>query len=133
MSADESVLEASPDAMATRRAVLGDAYVDGATKHSDPLTKEFQAFMTNYCWGEIWGDNRLSRAQHSLVVMSVTASLGRLRELEIHALGALRNGLTPTELLAFIRQIAVYAGVPAAVSALPVLRAAIAQFERTEE
>lgn len=122
----------SPEALEVRRAVLGDAYVDSSTEPVDPLSQEFQAFVTNYCWGEIWTDERLSRDQRSLVVLAVTAALGRMREFEIHARGALRNGLTPDQLTAVLRQIAVYAGVPAAVSALPSVRSAISDFERGE-
>jgi 4-carboxymuconolactone decarboxylase len=129
MSVDHQ-FDLSPEALQVRREVLGDAYVDSNTSHDDELTREFQAFVTNYCWGEVWTDDRLSRAQHSLVVMAVTASLGRMREFDIHTRGALRNGLTPDQLTAVVRQIAVYAGVPAAVSALPILRSAIADFEK---
>ena len=122
----------SSDAMQVRREVLGDEYVDSSTEHGDPLTREFQAFVTNYCWGEIWTDDRLSRVEHSLVVMAVTAALGRMREFEIHVRGALRNGLTPDQLTGVLRQIAVYAGVPAAVSVLPSVRSAISDYERGE-
>ena len=87
--------------------------------------------MTTY-WGGIWTDGRLERAQHSLLVLGVTAALGKTREFEIHARGALRNGLTPDQLTAVIRQIAVYAGVPAAVSMLPSVRAAIEDHESTK-
>ncbi|HTQ82163.1 MAG TPA: carboxymuconolactone decarboxylase family protein, partial [Pseudolabrys sp.] len=40
---------------------------------------------------------------------------GRMHEFEAHFRGALRNGLTPRELAAVLRQIAVYCGFPAAV------------------
>lgn len=120
------------DAMEVRRAVLGGEYVDGATAHGDALTREFQTFMTDYCWGDIWTDDRLSRAEHSLIVLAVTAALGRTREFEIHARGALRNGITPDQLTAVVRQIAVYAGVPAAVSSLPGLRSAVSAYEEGE-
>lgn len=115
------------EGMKMRRAVLGSEYVDGATAHVDALTVEFQRFMTTYCWGEVWTDDRLSPADHSLLVLGVTAALGKAAEFKIHARGALRNGLTPEQLTAVVRQIAVYAGVPAAVSVLPGLRAAIAE------
>jgi len=36
------------------------------------------------------------------------ACLGRMHEFEAHFRGALRNGLTPKELAAILRQIAVY-------------------------
>jgi 4-carboxymuconolactone decarboxylase len=43
------------------------------------------------------------------------ACLGRMHEFEAHFRGALRNGLTPQELAAILRQVAVYCGFPAAV------------------
>jgi 4-carboxymuconolactone decarboxylase len=115
--------------MEIRREVLGSRYVDEASSHTDDLTVEFQRFMTTYCWGGIWNDDRLSREQHSLLVLGITAALGKTREFEIHARGALRNGLTPEQLTAAVRQIAVYAGVPAAVSMLEGARKAIAEHE----
>jgi alkylhydroperoxidase/carboxymuconolactone decarboxylase family protein YurZ len=132
MSAESTDFALPEEGMAIRRRVLGDAYVDSSTSHDDVLTREFQAFMTDYCWGQIWTDDRLSDAQHSLVVLAITAALGRMKEFEIHSRGALRNGMTPDQLTAVVRQIAVYAGVPAAVSALPALRSAIAAFEKGE-
>lgn len=109
-----------------RRAVLGEEYVENALSFQDDLTVEFQRFMTTYCWGEIWTDDRLEPLQHSLLVLGMTAALGKTREFEIHARGALRNGLDPDHLIAVIRQIAVYAGVPAAVALLESTRAVLA-------
>jgi 4-carboxymuconolactone decarboxylase len=43
------------------------------------------------------------------------ACLGRMHEFEAHFRGALRNGLTPKELSAILRQVAIYCGFPAAV------------------
>lgn len=120
------------EGMKVRREVLGAEYVDNATQHVDELTVEFQKFMTTYCWGGIWTDDRLERTQHSLLVLGITAALGKTREFEAHARGALRNGLTPDQLIAVVRQIMVYAGVPAAVSMLPSARAAIADYESTK-
>jgi 4-carboxymuconolactone decarboxylase len=131
MSAEPTADESLHDqGMQIRRAVLGSDYVDKATSHVDALTVEFQQFMTTYCWGEIWTDDRLARDQHSLIVLGITAALGKTKEFEAHSRGALRNGLTPDQLTAVLRQIAVYAGVPAAVSMLPSLRSAIAEHER---
>ena len=63
--------------MEIRREVLGASYVDAASSHTDALTVEFQRFMTTYCWGGIWNDDRLSRVQHSLLVLGITAALGK--------------------------------------------------------
>ncbi|MEW2508211.1 carboxymuconolactone decarboxylase family protein [Amycolatopsis sp. NPDC047767] len=116
--------------MKVRREVLGAEYVDNATTHVDDLTLEFQKFMTTYCWGGIWTDDRLERSQHSLLVLGITAALGKEREFQAHCRGALRNGITPDQLTAVMRQIAVYAGVPAAVSLQGAVRAAIAAYEQ---
>ncbi|MFI6344317.1 carboxymuconolactone decarboxylase family protein [Streptomyces sp. NPDC050560] len=130
MSADiESGKDLYEEGMRVRRRVLGTEYVDRATSHADELTVEFQKFMTTYCWGGVWTDDRLAPADHSLLVLGITAALGKTGEFEVHSRGALRNGVTPEQLTAVMRQIAVYAGVPAAVSMLPGVRKAIAEHE----
>lgn len=119
--------------MEVRRKVLGDAYVDGAMAADDSLTVAFQPFMTSYCWGEIWTDDTLPLRERSLLVLAITGSLGRMGEFEIHTRGALRNGVTTEQLLAVLKQITVYAGVPAGVSGLKVMRKVVAEFEREQE
>jgi 4-carboxymuconolactone decarboxylase len=113
--------------MKVRREVLGDGYVDRALERTDPQSAEFQEFVTTYCWGEVWTDNRLVRRERSLLVLGITAALGRMAEFEAHTHGALRNGVTPDELASVLKQIAVYAGVPAAVSASHVIRKVVAE------
>lgn len=110
------------DGTAVRREVLGAEYVARALGRTDPISQEFQPFMTQYCWGEIWTDDRLARRERSLLVLAMTAALGRMAEFEAHALGALRNGITFDELAAVLRQITVYCGVPAGVNAAAALR-----------
>lgn len=105
-----------------RRDVLGEEYVERALKNVDPLSAEFQQFITQYCWGEIWTDDRLSRRDHSLLTLAMTAALGKTKELEAHTRGALRNGITPDELAAVLRQITVYCGVPTGVGAVRAMR-----------
>ena len=78
MSAEATLDQALFDeGMKVRREVLGAEYVNNATQHVDELTVEFQKFMTTYCWGGIWTDERLERAQHSLLVLGITAALGK--------------------------------------------------------
>jgi 4-carboxymuconolactone decarboxylase len=101
--------------MAMRRKVLGDEYVDRAVANTDDFNKEFQAQLTEYCWGAVWGDDTLKPRDRSILNLGMIACLGRMHEFEAHFRGALRNGLTPKELAAILRQIAVYCGFPAAV------------------
>ena len=108
--------------LTVRRQVLGQKYVDAALRRDGELDAEFQRFVTEYCWDAIWTDDRLTRRERSLIVLAVTAALGRDAEFRIHLAGALKNGIAPPELLAAIKQISVYAGIPAGVSAMHSLR-----------
>jgi 3-oxoadipate enol-lactonase/4-carboxymuconolactone decarboxylase len=49
-----------------------------------------------------------------MIVLSITLALGREEEFKLHLKPALRNGVTPAELRALLKQAAIYAGVPAA-------------------
>ena len=101
--------------MAQRRKVLGDAYVDRATKSADDFNRDFQRIVTQYCWGEAWGDETLTPRERSILNLGMIAALGKMHEFETHTRGALNNGLTPDEIRAVLTQIAVYCGIPVGV------------------
>jgi 4-carboxymuconolactone decarboxylase len=109
-------------AMAVRRQVLGDAYVDKATANIDDFNRDFQRIVTEYCWGEVWTRQVLSNKQRSLNNLCIIAALNRAAEFEIHVRGALRNGCTPAEIRDTLIQVAVYAGIPAGVEAFRIAR-----------
>jgi 4-carboxymuconolactone decarboxylase len=100
--------------MTVRREVLGDEYVDRATKNATDLTREFQDLITRYAWGEIWARPGLDRRTRSCITIAMTVALNRPDELAIHLRGALRNGVTVDELREVLLQTAVYCGIPAA-------------------
>jgi 4-carboxymuconolactone decarboxylase len=112
--------------MQMRRKVLGDEYVDRAVANTDDFNRDFQALLTEYCWGAVWGDDALKPRERSILNLGMIACLGRMHEFEAHFRGALRNGLTPKELSAILRQIAVYCGFPAAVDAHRVAKQVLA-------
>lgn len=98
-----------------RRQVLGEAYVDSAMARASDFSREFQTFITEYCWGAAWGDETLDARTRSIVNVAMIAALNRMHEWELHFRGALRNGLTLDELRALITQITIYCGVPVGV------------------
>src|SRR6185312_10992336 len=53
--------------LAIRKAVLGKEYVEKSLAGADDFTRPMQQFVTQYCWGEIWGNTTLSRRDRSLV------------------------------------------------------------------
>jgi 4-carboxymuconolactone decarboxylase len=104
----------------TRRAVLGDEYVDRATQSASSLGEPFQDLITRYAWGAVWSRPGLDRRTRSAITLALLASLRAEEELATHVRGALRNGLTAEEIGEVLMQTAIYAGVPAANTAFAV-------------
>ncbi len=107
---------------AMRRRVLGDAHVDRSIAGLSPLSEPFTDYITRTAWGDIWTRPLLDLRTRSCITVAVLSGLGRLDELRLHVRGARRNGLSDEEIVEIILHTAVYAGVPAANSALAVAR-----------
>ena len=110
-----------------RREVLGDERVDKALAGLTALTAPFQEYVTKDAWGDVWGRPQLDRRARSIVTLSILAALRIEEELAGHVRGAIRNGLTPTEIGEIILQSAVYAGVPSAYAAMRVVQRTLAE------
>jgi 3-oxoadipate enol-lactonase/4-carboxymuconolactone decarboxylase len=99
---------------AVRRAVLGDAHVDRAQAAATDLTRAFQELITRVAWGTIWTRAGLDHRTRRLLVLAITAALGRWEEFRLHVRTGLAHELEPADLEEVLLQTAVYAGVPAA-------------------
>src|SRR5215813_10404671 len=100
--------------LGVRRKVLGDEYVDNALKNVDDFNQPLQDVLNEYCWGAIWGREGLPLKTRSM--------LNRPHELRAHLRGALRNGVTKTEIAEIFLQVGCYAGAPAAVDSFRIAR-----------
>lgn len=100
-----------------RTEVLGAERVKKTLDEADDFSRDFQRFMTEYCWGAGWGRPTLSRKQRSLLNLGMLAALNRGPEFELHFRAALKNGLTIEELKDALIQISIYCGIPAGVEA----------------
>jgi 3-oxoadipate enol-lactonase/4-carboxymuconolactone decarboxylase len=100
--------------LANRKHVLGADHVERSMENAGAFAGPWQDFITRYAWGEIWGDDTLPWKTRSMIVLSLTLALGKEEEFKLHLRPALKNGVTPDELRALLKQCAVYAGVPAA-------------------
>jgi 4-carboxymuconolactone decarboxylase len=98
-----------------RKATLGADYVDNALSKATEFSKNFQSFITEYCWGAAWGDDRLNAKTRSMLNIVMIAALNRMHEWELHFRGAIRNGVTRDELDALITHVTIYCGVPVGV------------------
>jgi 3-oxoadipate enol-lactonase/4-carboxymuconolactone decarboxylase len=106
--------------MAVRRAVLGDAHVDRAVASLTDFTREFQSLITTFAWGTIWTRPGIDTATRRLLVLAMTASMGRWEEFRLHVRTGLAAELDAADLKEVLLQVAVYAGVPAANTAFQI-------------
>jgi 4-carboxymuconolactone decarboxylase len=109
-------------AYAKRRSVLGDEYVDAVTADPDPAAAEFQDYLTSTAWGVWTREGPLSTRDRSLLVLAMTAALGRMEEFRLHATASPRAGVTDAEIDELLFQLVAYCGAPAGVSARRVIR-----------
>lgn len=98
-----------------RKEVLGEEYVDNSLRNADSFNVDFQKLVTEYCWGAAWGREGLSRRDRSLINLAMLSALNRGHEFKIHFRGALNNGCSVDEIREVLLQVAIYAGVPAAM------------------
>jgi 3-oxoadipate enol-lactonase/4-carboxymuconolactone decarboxylase len=103
--------------MEVRRRVLGDDHVDRAIASTTEFTRDFQDLITRYAWGAIWTRPGLDLRTRRLLVLAITAALGRWEEFRLHVRTGLGSDLEIAELKEALMQVAVYAGVPAANAA----------------
>lgn len=126
--AEETLFEAG---LVNRRRVLGDAWVDRSLEKRTAFTADFQAMITRIAWQEIWGRPGLDDRTRRLLVLAITASLGRWEEFALHVRAGLSlGGFTRAELKEVLMQTAIYAGVPAANTAFAEAQKVIAELEQ---
>ena len=106
------------EGLRVRREVLGSAHVDGALARQTDFDAPFQRFITEVAWGTLWSRPELDRRTRSLLTIAILAALGRKEELELHLRASQGTGATPEEVREALLHVAVYAGVPAANSAM---------------
>lgn len=113
-----------------RRQILGDAWVDRSLANRTELNGEFQAMITRVAWNEVWTRPGLDHRTRRLLVLAITAALGRWEEFRLHVrAGVEQDGFTPGELKETLMQTAVYAGVPAANTAFAEAAEVLAEIE----
>ena len=117
--------------MKKRRQVLGNEWVDRSIKNETPFNKEFLDLITRYAWGEIWTRPGLDDTTRRLIVLATTVALGRWEEYRLHLRAALTEGkISPDLVKELILQMAIYAGVPAANTAVHEAREVMKEIEK---
>jgi 4-carboxymuconolactone decarboxylase len=114
--------------MAVRRRVLGDAHVNRATQNTTDFDAEFQELITRHAWGDIWTRPGLDLRTRSLITIAILATLGREEELKLHLRATRNTGASQDDVKELLMQVAVYAGVPAANSAVRIAKQVFEEF-----
>ncbi|KAA3631592.1 MAG: 4-carboxymuconolactone decarboxylase [Proteobacteria bacterium] len=118
--------------LSIRKDTLGAEYVENALANAPAFSKGFQELVTEYCWGEVWGDDTLDRKTHSIINVAMIAALNRMHEWELHFRGAINNGVSRDELRAVINQIAIYSGIPAGVECHRIAKRVFAEIDEED-
>lgn len=113
--------------MKTRRAVLGGAHVDRAEANKTDFDADFQQMITEFAWGTAWQGTALDVTTRHLVTIAMLAALGKEHELALHIRATQNTGVTPEQLKEVLMQVAVYAGVPAANTAIGIAKRVLAE------
>ncbi len=85
------------------------------------LDPGYADFITEHAYGGVYGDETIELRTRSLMTCAVLIALGR--NAENHLRGALNIGVTPAELIAMFKQVALYAGYPVVNDAFGTLKA----------
>jgi 4-carboxymuconolactone decarboxylase len=104
------------------RAVDGDAGVQvvEALAKSFP---EFAAYIVEYPFGDIYSRPGLGLRERELAVVAALCAMGTATpQLRVHIHAALHVGCLPAEIVEVVMQMSVYAGFPAALNGLSIVR-----------
>src|SRR4051812_17286119 len=108
--------------MQTRRRVLGDAHVNKAEAAKTDFDKDFQEYITNSAWGAVWSRAGLTKRERSLITIALMTALGHEEELAMHIRATKNTGATEEDIKEVLLHTGVYAGVPAANSAIKIAK-----------
>ena len=97
------------------------------------LDRDFQRFITEYAWGELWQREGLDLKTRHLITIALMAALGKEHELAMHIRATANTGVTPEEVREAFHQVAVYAGLPAANAAFATAKRVYAQMQPAPE
>jgi 3-oxoadipate enol-lactonase / 4-carboxymuconolactone decarboxylase len=103
--------------MRVRRGVLGDAHVDRAVANAAQTSEAFQDLITRFAWGTVWSRPGLDVRTRRLMVLAITAAMGRWEEFRLHARTGFAHELEWCDVEETLIHTAIYAGVPAANTA----------------
>ena len=109
-----------------REKVVGRQHVERATSTQTDFDADFQTFITETAWGSVWARPGLDLRTRHLITIGILAALGSEQELKLHLSSIENTGTTWQDVREALLHVAVYAGIPAANSAIGVAKQVMA-------
>lgn len=107
--------------------------VDAGRAYLRDLDPELERHVLDFVYGEIYSGEALDPKTRALCTVSMLGVLGQQLQLGVYVRAARRLGASEEEVREVLRQVAVYAGFPAAWNALATAKAALGDFDPGEE
>ena len=96
----------------------------------DGIAPDFARYLIEFPFGDIYSRPSLDLKSREIAVVAALTALGNaVPQLKVHIQGALNVGVSRTEVVETIMQMAVYAGFPAALNGLAAAKEVFAQGE----
>jgi len=111
--------------METLTQLLGAGQAEKVVARFRELSPAFENEAISVVFGRTWSRDAITPKTRSLCSIGILAALGRHGALRIVLGIALSNGATIEEITEALLQVAIYAGYPAALDALPILQAVL--------
>ena len=83
------------------------------------ISPDFARYLVEFPFGDIYARGGLDLKQREIATIAALVAMGHaLPQLKVHVAAGLHVGLTQSEIIEIIMQMAVYAGFPAALNGL---------------
>ncbi|TDH58837.1 alpha/beta fold hydrolase [Dankookia rubra] len=115
--------------MAMRKRVLGEAHVARSEAALTAMDAPFRDFILEGVWGRVWTRPGLSVRDRSLLCLGILSALHHHDEFRLHARATANTGVTPEEIAEVLLQVAAYAGVPSANTALRIAKETLKEMQ----
>jgi 4-carboxymuconolactone decarboxylase len=116
-----------------RKWLMGERRFAEAQARRTAFTDEWMDFVNQYAFGEVWARPGLDKKTRHMLTIAMLTALGRLDELQTHLSLTPNSGVTRDEVKEVLMQAAIYAGVPAAMSAFNRANQVFAEIDAKEE
>ncbi|KAB0605662.1 carboxymuconolactone decarboxylase family protein [Castellaniella defragrans] len=94
----------------------------------EDIAPDFARYLIEFPFGDVYSRPGLDLKSREIAVVAALTALGNAAsQLKVHIQGALNVGVSRTELVEIIMQMAVYAGFPAALNGLAAAKEVFAQ------